>query len=168
MKWIGVIFVIISCTSFGFMMVANERKEAKRLRQLLQALGWMENELSNRMWPLPELFFQVSHRVEGEIGQLFRLLAAELEQQEWMDAGACMDKVLGELPVDLGKAKSILAALGHSLGHFDLPGQLTEIASRRRDVESMLECQLDGQQQRHRCYRTLGICAGCALALLLL
>lgn len=168
MKWIGVIFVIASCTCCGYMMVANDWKEEKRLEQLLHALRWMENELSNRMWPLPALFSQVSNRVEGEVGQLFQLLAFELERQEWMDAGACMDKVLEQFPMELGEIKPILAELGHSLGHFDLPGQLSELASRRRDVETMLESQQDGQKQRHRCYRTLGICAGCALALLLL
>ena len=168
MKWIGVVFVIASCTGWGFMMVANERKEEKRLEQLLHALRCMENELSNRMWPLPSLFSQVSDRMEGEVGQLFRLLSSELGRQECMDAGACMDKVLEQFPMELGKMKPILAELGHSLGHFDLPGQLSEVASCRRDVETMLESQQDGQKQRHRCYRTLGICAGCALALLLL
>ena len=95
-------------------------------------------------------------------------LGAELDKQETADAGACMEKVLlhhADLPEN---CREILLALGKGVGSFDLEGQLREIESRRRETLAALEKHCEGKDQRLRCYRTLGICAGCALALLLL
>jgi hypothetical protein len=62
--------------------------------------------------------------------------------------------------------KRNLLLLGKTLGRFDLPGQLSGIASVmqlcRRDLDGLL-CN---QDVRLRSYRTLGICAGVALVIL--
>lgn len=168
MRWIGAVFVIAGCSGWGLMLASNDKREEKYLRELLQALSWLESDLSCRMWPLPTLFGQVADKAEGEMGGIFRELGMELDRQDSTDAGECMDKVLRQYPDLPGKCRGILFALGKGLGSFDLDGQLREIKNCRSETQAALEKHCEGKDQRLRCYRALGICAGCALALLLL
>lgn len=167
MKWLGAILVIAGCGSCGLMMEANDRKEEKTLRQLFWALEWLAGELSYRMWPLPILFRQVSEQSKGMISDIFRDFAEELDRKVTPDASGCMDDVLILYPLLPEKGKQILSGLGRSMGRFDLEGQLCQIVNWKNEAQAALERHCDGRDQRLRCYRTVGICAGLALAILL-
>ena len=168
MKWLGAVLVIAGCGGCGLMMAANDRKEEKLLRQLLWALEWLASELSCRMWPLPVLFRQAAEQTNGVIRDIFLDFAGELDRQATPDAYGCMDSVLIKYPSLPEKGKQILSGLGRCLGRFDLEGQLREIVNWKSETQAVLERHCDGRDQRLRCYRTLGLCAGFALALLML
>jgi hypothetical protein len=58
--------------------------------------------------------------------------------------------------------------LGTSLGRYDLQGQLNGIESVRIRCRSDLEELERNRDVRLRSYQRLGLCAGCALAILFL
>ena len=64
--------------------------------------------------------------------------------------------------------KGLLLELGRSLGNFDLNGQLRGIEAVRRQALEALQNSVKDRDQRIRSYQTLGLCAGAALAILLL
>ena len=64
--------------------------------------------------------------------------------------------------------KELLLELGRSLGNFDLNGQLRGIEAVRRQALEALQNSVKDRDQRIRSYQTLGLCAGAALAILLL
>ena len=64
--------------------------------------------------------------------------------------------------------KQFLRDLGRSLGRFDLDGQLREIEFLKENVSSAFSKLTTEQDARLRSYQTLGLCAGAALAILLL
>ena len=168
MKWLGAVLVIAGCGGWGLMMAANDRKEERLLRQLVRALEWLASELACRMWPLPVLFREAAQQTEGMISVIFRDFAAELDRQAAPDACGCMESVLSKHPSLPEKCAMLLSELGGCLGRFDLEGQLREIVNAEHQARVVLERHCDGRDQRLRCYRTLGICAGFALALMLL
>jgi hypothetical protein len=61
-----------------------------------------------------------------------------------------------------------LQRLGTSLGHFDLEGQLQGIEQVRQLCKGHLENLERSQDTRIRNYQTLSICAGAALAIILI
>ena len=62
----------------------------------------------------------------------------------------------------------LLLQLGHSLGRFDLSGQLSELTALREQCdEEIRELRLD-RSERLKSYRVLGLCAGAALVILLI
>ena len=70
-----------------------------------------------------------------------------------------------------GLPKSIYSAfilLGNTLGKFDLEGQISGIDAVRSFCEQELNSLSANKQNRIRSYETLGICAGAALAVLLI
>ena len=58
--------------------------------------------------------------------------------------------------------------LGGSLGRFDMEGQLRGIENARQLCRKEMEALSDHRDQRLKNYQTLAICAGVALAILLI
>ena len=166
-KWIGAVLIILGCGGAGFSFSMAYRREEQLLQQLLAALDYMSCELQYRMTPLPELCRQTGNGRKGMIGKLFQNLASELDSQISPDVCCCLAaaaSTVGDLPTRIQKA---ICLLGESLGRFDLDGQLHGIDAVRSYCCGELENMALGREIRLRSYQTLGLCAGAALAILL-
>ena len=167
-RWIGAILIITGCTGCGYSIAAGKRREERLLWQLLRILQFMESELQYRLTPLSELCHLAAKQESGPLRTVFLNLNRELTWQKLPDAGSCMSAALqksGELP---GRLRRLLVQLGHTLGRFDLAGQLQGIQAVRKRCEEALASLGKNREERLRSYQTLGVCAGAALAILLL
>lgn len=167
-RWIGAGLILLSCGGFGFSMAAEHCREEKTLKQLLQALELMECELQYRLSSLPELCRVASESCVGLIAKVLTDLSLELEQCRFSDPSQCMDKVLLKYAALPQSARRLLTLLGHSIGKFDLEGQVRGIGHVKQECTDMLSRLTTDRDTRIRNYRTLGLCAGAALAILLL
>ena len=128
----------------------------------------MQCELQYRLTPLPELCRQAGQASGGAIREVLEGLASELEWQTAPDAASCMATVLGRSCTLSGRCRRLLNQMGKTLGRFDLEGQLNGLqAVCTACVEASERLQRD-RDVRLRSYRTLGLCAGAALAILFL
>lgn len=160
--------IVIGCGSCGFSIAAGKRKEEQMLCQLIRILRFMEAELRYRLTPLPDLCRLASCEVKGTLRVVFLNLYRELSWQKMPDAASCMSAAIqrtGEVP---GRIRRILIQFGQTLGRFDLEGQLQGIQSVRNRCEESLESIRKNRDERLRSYQTLGVCAGAALAIILI
>ena len=167
-KWIGAILIIASCSIYGFSVAAGKRREEQLLWQLLELLQFIERDLQYRLTPLPELCRMAAGKTKGILCTVFLNLYRELSWQKLPDAGSCMYAAIqrtGEMPASLRRA---LIQLGHTLGRFDLSGQLQGIQTVRKRCEDTLGTIRKDKAEQLRSYQTLGICAGTALAIVLI
>lgn len=167
-KWIGAILIIAGCGGYGFLIAAGKRREERLLYQLENILQFMENELNYRLTPLPELCRKSAGEANGTLCTVFLNLFRELSWQKLPDAGSCMYAAIqrsGDIPA---KVRRLLVQLGHTLGRFDLDGQIQGIQSVRKRCEEALTSLRSNREERLRSYQTLGICAGSALAIILI
>ena len=166
-KLLGICAVLVGCGGFGFRMAAYHRLEEKYIRQFLTVLDQIQCELEYRLTPLPELCTIACGCSTGKLRTLFSALSAELDRQIAQDAHCCMNAALSS--AELSRTmKELLLELGRSLGNFDLNGQLRGIEAVRRQALEALQNSVKDRDQRIRSYQTLGLCAGAALAILLL
>jgi len=167
-RWLGAILVITGCGGFGLMMALNYKREEKTMEKLLAVLEYIQCELQYRMTPLPEAFRKAASVSDGCIARVIGKLAYEMDRQIAPDAASCMHAVLNrELDIPQ-RVRRALLDLGHTLGRFDLSGQLQEMESLHLRCYGELK-QLNSQKEdRIRGYQTLGLCAGAALAILLI
>lgn len=167
-KWIGAILIMASCSGCGFAIAAGKRREEQLLYQLIGILQFLEADLQYRLTPLPELCRLAAGETKGILRTVFLNLYRELKWQKLPDAGSCMYAAIqrsGEIPP---KVRRLLVQLGHTLGRFDLPGQLQGIQSVRKRSEETMDTIRKNRDERLRSYQTLGICAGAALAIILI
>lgn len=168
LKWLGAVLIIVGCGGWGFWMAANYRKEERMLKQLEDFLLDMENELSCRHSPLPVLFRRSVPGMHWELARVMNLLAEQMEKMVLPDVQCCMDSVLGQTVLLPGSVKQLLQELGRSLGRYDLDGQLRELRAVRESCSQRVCTHRQERDSRIRGYQTLGLCAGAALAILLL
>lgn len=165
-KWMGAVLVLLGCGGCGWSMVAEQKKQERLLRQLLQLLNFMESQLQYRLTPLPELCRQAGREVGGSLRPVFRELAEQLDGGAAPDVAACMTAVLsrhGDLP---GSLRRLLYQLGKSLGRFDLPGQLQGLGVVRSACQQERQRLEENKGERFRSIQTLTLCAGAALVIL--
>ena len=164
-KWIGAMLVVAGCGAVGFSVASGHRRTEAGLRQLMDALAYMESELSFRLTPLPDLCRLTGKAQKNGVGQALLTLAQELESQISPDVNACVHGMLCkvELPKPVQEA---FCQLGTSLGRFDLDGQLKGLGQVQDFCRRELENLSLHREERLRSYQTLGLCAGAALAIL--
>lgn len=168
LKGIGALLVVAGCAGVGMKLASTHRREESTLRKLIAALDYMECELQYRLLPLPELCRQTAGECDGILHRVFLSLAVELEQQVAPDATLCLRAALAREKAVPEQTAQALLLLGSSLGRFDLEGQLTGLETVRGECRSRLTRLTAGGEGRVRSYQTLGLCAGAALAILLL
>lgn len=166
-KICGAIFVILACSGFGFSLAASYIKQVGALRNLIKAVNYMKSELQYRYTALPELCAHAAQATDGCIRKFFLLLAAELESQICPNTEQCVVNVLTRQQDLPSYTKEIAADLGKTLGAFGLSGQLEGLLQIQVACEEKLSSLTKHQDNRVRSYQTLGVCAGAALAILL-
>ena len=168
MRWVGAIAVFLCCGYLGFLKAANHKREERTLRQILLAIDYMECEIQYQLTPLPKLLGQAAKEIGGVAGNVFSVLANELENQISPEVTCCMETVLRRQKNIQEHTSEVLSMLGRCLGRFDLQGQLKELESVRCLCARYLTTLETDRNARLRAYQTLGLCAGAALAILLL
>lgn len=167
LKWVGAACVIIGCGVWGFCVAERMRRQERELRQLLQALEYLYSTLMYHQSPLPDLLSGAASAVGGTIGRVLQELKEQLLLQELSNAGQCMSAALVRRSV-MQETRQVLMLLGTSLGQFDLSGQQAALEAVRAECNRRLNVLCTGLEQKVRSYRILGLCAGGALAILLL
>jgi stage III sporulation protein AB len=165
-KWYGAILIISACGGFGFTLSAAHRREEKSLKTLINILDFMASELHFRGTPLPDLCRMAAGENRGGIGKVFTLLALELDQNRNPDVQSCMESALSNMDIPRVTLEN-LHNLGNALGRFDLEGQLNALLLVRDSCRKSLEQLTSDREQRLRNYQTISLCAGAALAILL-
>lgn len=168
MKVIGALLIVAGSSCFGMSLAASHRTEIKALRQLISVLAYMKNELQYRLTPLPQLCRQAAAESSGVIRELLLQLCSELERQVAPDANICMNAAMSQCRNLPKHTEEYLIMLGQSLGRFDLQGQIAGLESVRQACQIKLEAMETDKESRLRSYQTLCLCAGAALAILLI
>ena len=127
----------------------------------------MECELRYRMTPLPELCRISAEICAGKLQVVFLRLAERLDHNSAVNVSQCMLQIISQMSAMPKQVEQVLGMLGDCLGRFDLEGQLKGILYVRSTCEDLLRNSMLNQDIRIHSYQTLAICAGAALAILL-
>lgn len=163
----GTVLIVSGCALFGYSLGAAHRTEEKLIRSLRSALQEMQWELKYRMTQLPELCELASSAAGGQIGDLLNTLAGKLRRREVEDIAGTVNALLNQ-KLFPRRVRRNLRLLGASLGRFDLEGQIQGLEAVRQQCCADLKELEENRVQRLRCYQTLAVCGGTALAILLI
>jgi stage III sporulation protein AB len=165
---LGAILIVLSCACLGFGSAAGYAKEVRILESFRSAVRYMRNELNCRCIPLPDLCKCAADTSEGVVAAFWSNLASELEAQICPDPLQC---TLGALSRTKNVPQSMCDAVhmvGKTLGAFDLQGQLDGFDNICMHLDEVIHKRTKQQDIRVRGYRTAGVCAGIALAIILI
>ena len=105
----------------------------------------------------------------GALQEVFQAVAQRISLHSDGDAGQIMEAVLvrfgHQLPIS---CVCRLRELGNILGVYEMREQTQAIEALCARVSASLEELRQGRAERCRSYEVMGVCAGCALAIILL
>ena len=166
-KWIGAGLVFAGCTGAGFLKASAYRREERLLADTYRLLEQMENELSFRVSDV-YILCDLSRNFSKELASFYDAVKENLLNQSADTVSDAMEIVCREgnsLPQSVYEMQFLL---GQTLGQYDLEGQLREISSVKEICRQKLTALQDNREDKLKSYQTLGLCAGAALALMLL
>jgi len=167
-RLLGALMIIASCAWMGCRLAAGYIREVRFLQTLRSSVRYMKNELYCRSVPLPALCRSAAEFSEGAVSAFWINLATELEAQICTDPLQCticaMDRTKNIPPSVNGAVRMI----GKTIGAFDLQGQLDGFEEICLHLDELILKRTAQQDMRIRGYRTVGVCAGIALAIILI
>ena len=169
MKYAGMAFIAISAASVGMQMSASLGKRCRLLQQFLAVLQILRNEISVCGTPLPQAFALMAVSSGGAVAQLFSSVAREMDSRRWLSPAAAIEHGL-ECEQTLLQDQvlcEIIRRLGSGLGKYDRESQLQTIDFTASELSALLNQTKQEHSVRGKTYRTLGICAGLAMVILL-
>ncbi len=167
-KIFGSILIIAGCGSIGFQMAFFCKKEEYLLREMVGILDYMICQLQYRLTPLPELCRKSAENTSVSLlKNVLSALADELDKQISPNVVNCMFTSLEKVP-DMPKSLlTLMESLGHTLGRFDIDGQVKDLEGIKAECLHKLDAISANQANRIKTYRVLGLCAGTALTILM-
>lgn len=161
LKAAGAVCVLLGAAVLGRLAVGRLKERAGTLGQLIDALGYLEEELSFRLSPLPELLECLARQHTGPAGRFFAgcLEAMRASPQEglrtsWQWAA---ETYLGILRAE---ERDVLLPLGNTLGRYDSEGQRQAI---RQALARLEQLRTQAEEERGRLgklYSTVSLAAG--------
>lgn len=166
-KFIGAGMIVAGSGGCGALMAREYIWEEKCLGQFQRMVSSMAERLRSRRSSLPELFSFSAELAGGVIGDVASDMAKELQRQVTPDAPSCLAIVMKRHTLPPQTAQ-LMEELGKGLGVFDLQGQLQELETVGEKCGSLMEKMAVERGSRVRLLRTMGLCAGAAVAVLLM
>lgn len=167
-KWFGFILILAVGGYIGFYSGNAYKKEIFALKQLYKHIEYMICRLQYQQTPLPQLFMQLQAEASQPLRQVFRNICDAFAKQAFPDANGCVACAVTACPNLPPHTRACLLELGKSLGRFDLEGQLRGAESVQQLCKTKLNQLEENRDLRIRSYQVFGLCAGAALAIVLI
>ena len=168
LKLFGALLIIAASGAVGYCVVSSYHRQERVLRDMLRMIDYMECELEYRLTPLPQLCRQAAGECSGDLGRVLIHFADELDAQVCPDTERCMQAAVLKSGKMTATTAECVLELGRSVGRFDLHGQLKGLSALRNICERKLSALENNKDARLQSYQALGICAGAAIAVLLI
>ena len=165
---IGAIFIFVSCGAFGIRIAAGYRNSIKEMRQLIGILTMMESELAYRKLPLEPLCRSLSTKSTGYISVALLHLADALERNNEPDVAICIHYAMDKTKHMSELVKDGFQLLGATLGTLDADEQIKQLKFVKSECQDLLQTYIQTKQPHIQSCQTLGLCAGAAMAILLM
>ena len=142
------------------------KKYANREKEMKTALNMFATKIRFTYEPIPNLFFEISNKIGGNIGEIFATSANFMNEQT---AGEAWEDALEKVNHNLNKEDvAVIRNLSKLLGQTDLDGQVSEIEVVNQFLISQLENAREERIKNEKMYRTLGIVSGLTIAIILI
>ena len=168
-RLIGFLCVAAGAAASGFGIASEVKKQCVFYRRLLDALEFLRTEIEFHLTPLRDICNQLSGMVGKPLDVIFHEVGNSLSDAAGRPAGVLMRRAILNQGTGLPKAgREVMEGLFDVLGKQDVIAQVRAVDLSIERTKSALNQLEKEKQDRCRTYRTIGICAGLAVAVILL
>lgn len=164
----GVLLLAVFCTSscIGIIISKKYSNRLQILKDIKNALNMFEVKINFSCETIPEIFNEISEKVKGTAGKIFK---ETVENMEKMIAGDAWEKAVENNSEDL-KIEDIesLRPLGKLLGKTDVEGQINQISLVSQFIDEQIKIALEEKNANAKMYQKLGAIVGLIMVIVLI
>lgn len=170
MRLFAALLILIGTSTVGFGACFSAAREIRQLRQLQAALTVMKNEMTYKAAELPQMLCTMKQTVGGSVGAWLALCGEKMLAEPMAEPAGIIMEALENTPelCFARSARNTVFTLAGQLGSYDTEGQLRAIALAEKELTEQTKLLEESRTERSRSYKTLGICSGLAIAVILL
>jgi stage III sporulation protein AB len=170
LKICGSLMVISAGAGIGFSLAGRYGERTRQIGQLIVCLTVLKSCVNYMSTPLPEALGQCVNGVEGPVSDFFRRTGELLSANTWMSPRRAFETVLTALKAKLvlgAEEQETLLQMAANLGTTNRDEQQKYL---HMVIEVLEKIEAEARRARERnekMFRYLGVCAGLAIAILL-
>jgi len=158
--------IFVTSTALGIMLANKYKDRVTDLKQMRSALNILKTKIVYTYEPLPEIFLEISSKFTNSIGEIFKLSSSKMKEKS---AGTAWKEALLETKTNMNKEDlKTIESLSKLLGKTDVDGQLSEIELLEKFIDEQIEKAEGEQRKNEKLYKSLGVIAGLAIAIILI
>ena len=165
-KYIILMIILLGTSYMGILMSKRYSGRVKDLKEMRKALNFFEEKIKFTYEPIPEVFEEISSKVNANIGEIFKN-SANLMQNE--SAGVSWEDAVDKANTSFTKDDNeIIKGLAKMLGRTDIDGQVSEIRLTNKFIDVQIKDAENEKTKNEKLYKTLGVTVGLALVIVLI
>ena len=165
-KFIFLTIILFGTSYIGILMAKKYSSRVKDLKEMRKALNFFEDKIKFTYEPIPDVFEEISSKVNENIGEIFKS-SANLMQNE--SAGVSWEKAVDNANTNFTKEDNeIIKGLAKMLGKKDIDGQVSEIRLTNKFIDVQIKDAENEKNRNEKLYKTLGVTVGLAIVIVLI
>lgn len=165
-KFIFLTIILFGTSYIGILMAKKYSNRVKDLKEMRKALNFFEDKIKFTYEPIPDVFEEISSKVNENIGEIFKS-SANLMQNE--SAGVSWEKAVDNANTNFTKEDNeIIKGLAKMLGKTDIDGQVSEIRLTNKFIDVQIKDAENEKNRNEKLYKTLGVTVGLAIVIVLI
>ena len=167
-RWLGFALIVSGAGAAGMFMAHDVKRQVEMLHELESVIHRIKRDMEYNLMPLPDIAAAVG-RGNGRFRYLFQNFASLSREHSGIPCGVIMQKAFHDPKIQVSPfCVDLLLELFHVLGTQDLEGQLRAAQMSLQRLQTEQERLSRSRDKRMHDCRTISICAGLALAILLI
>lgn len=161
------LFIVFSISTYIGMLISKKySSRVKELKEMKNALNIMATQIKFTYESLPNIFLDISKKINSNIGNIFEKAYKNMEVKNASDAWNC---AIENSNTNLEKEdKQVIKDLSNLLGRVDVDGQLKEIELVCNFLDLQIEKAEQDRRKNEKLYKTLGTTIGIAIVIILI
>lgn len=165
-KFIFLTIILFGTSYIGILMAKKYSNRVKDLKEMRKALNFFEDKIKFTYEPIPDVFEEISSKVNENIGEIFKS-SANLMQNE--SAGVSWEKAVDNANTNFSKEDNeVIKGLAKMLGKTDIDGQVSEIRLTNKFIDVQIKDAENEKNRNEKLYKTLGVTVGLAIVIVLI
>lgn len=171
LKFLGGVFVFISCSLLGLYYSFRESFRISDLSEMKKALLMLRAEIEFSHAGLPEALLDISCRTDLRIGEFFKFLHDRLNEKSGAEVSEIWNGAMSEKLTVTSLAPEdfeYLERFGKTLGYLDAKMQTESIEAVVSEIDDKIDLLNVRSAKNKRMYRSVGIISGILITVVLL
>lgn len=165
-KSIILLSIFLISSMLGIMFANKYKDRVKDLKEMKSALNILKTKIEYTYEPLPQIFSQIADEYTSGVGEIFRISSKKMNE---LSAGEAWKYGIKNAKTNMKEEDiKILENLQKLLGKTNAEGQLSEIELIDNFISEQIEIAEEEQKKNEKLYKSLGIIAGLAIAIILI